>query len=167
MLKLPDFMRIDPNDFNAENIRRMSSYGKPQEDFLTGAVQQFQNSALFKERKVAREYFENETEIDNKIRFYFNREGLQIIDNTVSNVKLRHSFYRNLLSNVKMKSLNKSFKVILIKNFFVVYKIWLDKLLFPELIGFKFIMMKMEIYYLKECPIMKSFLFGQMQTIQF
>lgn len=38
MLKLPDFMRIDPNDFNAENIRRMSSYGKPQEDFLTGAV---------------------------------------------------------------------------------------------------------------------------------
>ena len=53
MLKLPDFMRIDPNDFNAENIRRMSSYGKPQEDFLTGAVQQFQNSALFKERKVA------------------------------------------------------------------------------------------------------------------
>lgn len=42
MLKLPDFMRIDPNDFNAENIRRMSSYGKPQEDFLTGAVQQFQ-----------------------------------------------------------------------------------------------------------------------------
>lgn len=33
MLKLPDFMRIDPNDFNAENIRRMSSYGKPQEDF--------------------------------------------------------------------------------------------------------------------------------------
>ena len=55
MLKLPDFMRIDPNDFNAENIRRMSSYGKPQEDFLTGAVQQFQNSALCKERKVARE----------------------------------------------------------------------------------------------------------------
>ena len=49
MLKLPDFMRIDPNDFNAENIRRMSSYGKPQEDFLTGAVQQFQNSVLFKE----------------------------------------------------------------------------------------------------------------------
>ena len=58
-------------------------------------------------------------------------------------------------------------KVILIKNFFVVYKIWLDKRLFPELIGFKFIMMKMEIYYLKECPIMKLFLFGQMQTIQF
>ena len=55
MLKLPDFMRIDPNDFNAENIRRMSSYGKPQEDFLTGAVQQFQNSDLFKERKIARE----------------------------------------------------------------------------------------------------------------
>ena len=55
MLKLPDFMRIDPNDFNAENIRRMSSYGKPQEDFLTGAVQQFQNSDLFKERKIARD----------------------------------------------------------------------------------------------------------------
>lgn len=180
MLKLPDFMRIDPNDFNAENIRRMSSYGKPQEDFLTGAVQQFQNSALFKERKVAREYFENETEIDNKIRFYFNREGLQIIDNTVSNVKLRHSFYRKLVNQkvnyllskaFTIKCKNEEFEQILQgyfnKKFLRRYKIWLDKLLFPELIGFKFIMMKMEIYYLKECPIMKSFLFGQMQTIQF
>lgn len=111
MLKLPDFMRIDPNDFNAENIRRMSSYGKPQEDFLTGAVQQFQNSALFKERKVAREYFENETEIDNKIRFYFNREGLQIIDNTVSNVKLRHSFYRKLVNQKVNYLLSKAFTI--------------------------------------------------------
>lgn len=51
MLKLPDFMRIDPNDFNAENIRRMSSYGKPQEDFLTGLFNNFKIVLCSKKEK--------------------------------------------------------------------------------------------------------------------
>ena len=38
MFKLPDFMRIDPTDLNAESIRRLSTFGKPQEDFIMGAV---------------------------------------------------------------------------------------------------------------------------------
>ena len=82
MLKLPRFYEIDPSDFNTKNIRRSSSYGKPQ-DFLTGLFNNFKIVALFKE-KSSRSICE--TGIDNKIGFYFN-QGLQIIDNTVSNVK--------------------------------------------------------------------------------
>ena len=50
MFKFPDFMRIDPTDLTAESIRRLSTFGKPQEDFIMGAVQQFQNSNIFKRR---------------------------------------------------------------------------------------------------------------------
>ena len=88
MFKLPDFMRIDPTDLNAESIRRLSTFGKPQEDFIMGAVQQFQNSNIFKEREVARRYFENETDIDKKERYYFNRHKQKVLDDTVTNTKL-------------------------------------------------------------------------------
>lgn len=145
MFKLPDFMRIDPTDLNAESIRRLSTFGKPQEDFIMGAVQQFQNSNIFKEREVARRYFENETDIDKKERYYFNRHKQKVLDDTVTNTKLRHAFYRKLVNQKVnyllskpfiIKCRNKEFEQLLktyfVKNSYVSYKIRLERPLLLE-----------------------------------
>lgn len=128
MFKLPDFMRIDPTDLNAESIRRLSTFGKPQEDFIMGAVQQFQNSNIFKEREVARRYFENETDIDKKERYYFNRHKQKVLDDTVTNTKLRHAFYRKLVNQKVNYLLSKPFTIkCRNKEFEQLLKTYFDK----------------------------------------
>ena len=97
MFKLPDFMRIDPTDLNAESIRRLSTFGKPQEDFIME-------------------------------RYYFNRHKQKVLDDTVTNTKLRHAFYRKLVNQKVNYLLSKPFTIkCRNKEFEQLLKTYFDK----------------------------------------
>lgn len=112
MFKLPNFLKFEGLDIPLnEMIKRVGNYGKPQEDFIMANIAEFQDSKIYEERKVARDYFENNTDIRNKQRFYFDRSGHKVIDNTVSNVKLRHAIYRKLVNQKVNYLLSRPFTI--------------------------------------------------------
>lgn len=102
---------LDIKLFDYEKIKRLSTYGKPQEDFIKASIEEFVESQTYKLRKVAREYFTNDTEIQNKSRFYFNRDGTKVLDTTLSNSRLAHSIYRKLVNQKVNYLLSKPFSV--------------------------------------------------------
>lgn len=113
MFKLPTFLKnISPMDIPAfELVERVGTYGKPQEDFIFANIREFESSELFSYRDTSLQYFTNNTDIDNKERFYFDRRGNKIVDTTVSNVKLKHSMYRKLVNQKVNYLLSKPFSI--------------------------------------------------------
>lgn len=112
MLKLPNFLKAAFDEpFDYEQIKRMSNYGKPQEDFICANITDFTSSDIFKFRKTSREYFVNDTKIEEKERYYFDRNGNRVVDSTLSNVKLKHSIYRKLVNQKINYLLSKPFSI--------------------------------------------------------
>ena len=113
MFKLPTFLKnISPMDIPAfELVERVGNYGKPQEDFIFANIREFESSELFSYRDTSLQYFTNNTDIDNKERFYFDRRGNKILDTTVSNVKLKRSMYRKLVKQKVNYLLSKPFSI--------------------------------------------------------
>lgn len=113
MFKLPNFLKAINLDSISpyELVERMGDYGKPQEDFIYANINEFKQDELFKFRAECRKYFENNTDIEEKERFYFNRKGHKIIDHTVSNTKLKHAMYRKLINQKVNYLLSKMFSI--------------------------------------------------------
>lgn len=83
--------------FDEIRIQRLSTYGKPQEDFLYSVWHEFVNSKERENMLVGEVYFNNENEINERIRTSVNEFGIMDEDEKLSNAKLSHPFVTKLV----------------------------------------------------------------------
>lgn len=93
------------------NINRLSSYGKPQEEFLYALINEFKDSASRKEMLLAQDYMKNKNAIIEKKRLYINRDGIPQEDTKLSNTRLCHPFIRKITTQKVDYLLSRPFSI--------------------------------------------------------
>lgn len=108
---LPKYMRADDTTPNVLRIQRLSSYGKPQEDFLYSVWHEFKNSAERQNMLIGEAYFNNENEINERVRTSVNEYGILEEDEKLSNAKLSHPFVTKLVKQKVNYLLGNAFSI--------------------------------------------------------
>lgn len=92
-------------------IGLVSSYGKPQEEFLINCINEFRQSEMFKSMQVGKKYFFNKNDICQRKRYYIDRKGNPVETELLSNSKLAHPFMRKLVNQKINYLLSKDFTI--------------------------------------------------------
>lgn len=77
-------------------ISRLSTYGRPQEEFIYSNINEWQNSEKRKLMLKAQDYYMNDNDIKDRKRYYIDRKGVKQEIKNLSNSKLSHPFMRKL-----------------------------------------------------------------------
>jgi SPP1 family phage portal protein len=92
-------------------ISRLSTEGKPQEDFLIANINEWERSFQYKEMIKAQKYYKNESDILKRERYSLNRKGVKEPNHVLSNKKLNHPFLRKLVRQKVNYLLAKEFSI--------------------------------------------------------
>ena len=110
LFKLP--AELDEVDLPIDiRVGLVSSYGKPQEDFLVECIKEFRDSEVFKTMQIGKNYFFNKNDIIHRERFYIDRKGEPVKTELLSNNKLAHPFMRKLVNQKVNYLLSKDFTI--------------------------------------------------------
>ena len=105
-----DYMRLGDQYINSL-IGRLSTTGKPQEDFLFSNIFEWNASKCRKTMLIAQHYYKNENEINLQIRQSINANGVKEPTTTLANNKLAHAFFRKLVRQKVNYLLSKKFSI--------------------------------------------------------
>lgn len=92
-------------------ISRLSSTGKPQENFLYSNIKEFIDSPKRKLMMSGQDYFVNDNDIKDKKRWYIDRKGVKVETTLLSNTKDAHPFFKILVNQKVNYLLAKEFSV--------------------------------------------------------
>lgn len=110
MFKIPDKM-FEPELPIDLRVAMVSNYGQPQEEFLVEAIREYRNSRVFKDMKIAKNYFFNRNDICERQRYYIDRQGQPVGCELLTNSKLSHPFVRKLVNQKINYLLSKEFTI--------------------------------------------------------
>lgn len=89
-------------------IRYYAPDGKPKDDFLQSEISNWRNSPDYAYIKKANAYYENQNDINSRIRYTFNGKGSKV-RSKLSNKKRSHAFFRDLVDQRVRYLLTKPF----------------------------------------------------------
>ena len=96
LFKVPDAL-FEPDLPIDTRVAMVSNYGQPQEEFLVEAIREYRDSKVFKDMRVAKNYFFNKNDICQRERFYIDRKGQPVKTTLLTNTQLSHPFMRKLV----------------------------------------------------------------------
>lgn len=82
-----------PFDFR---LKLMATEGRPQTEFLSSVLAEFKTSKQLADMKISQRYYFNENDIQQRERFYIDRQGQPVSSKLLSNSRLPHAFLRKL-----------------------------------------------------------------------
>lgn len=83
-------------DVIKSRIRRLSSTGEPQEEFILANIEEWGASEARNLMLMGQQYYANDNDIVDRVRYYIDRYGTQREAKNVSNSRLPHPFMRKL-----------------------------------------------------------------------
>lgn len=92
-------------------VALISSYGRPQEEFLVECIREYRESRIFKDMKIGKNYFFNQNDIVHRQKYYINRQGEPVMSEILTNSKLSHPFMRKLVNQKINYLLSKEFTI--------------------------------------------------------
>lgn len=110
MFKIPDNM-VEPDLPIDVRVAMVSNYGQPQEEFLVEAIREYRDSKVYKDMKIAKNYFFNKNDICERKRYYIDRQGQPVMCNLLTNSRLSHPFVRKLVNQKINYLLSKEFTI--------------------------------------------------------
>ena len=110
MFKIPDKM-FEPELPIDLRVAMVSNYGQPQEEFLVEAIREYRDSRVFKDMKIAKNYFFNRNDICERQRYYIDRQGQPVGCELLTNSRLSHPFVRKLVNQKINYLLSKEFTI--------------------------------------------------------
>lgn len=79
-------------------ISKLSSYGKPQNDFIYSCISEFEQSRKYKYFRTAEKYYKNNSELRDKKRTFIDRKGVVREDDKLTNSKIFNPFFKKLVN---------------------------------------------------------------------
>lgn len=109
------FQMFSPNtvtqtDIINAKIRYYAPTGKPQQDFLESEIKSWKDSAEYRYLETAEKYYQNQNDINDRIRYTFNGKGNKV-KSKLSNTKRSHAFFRDLVDQRVRYLLTKPFSL--------------------------------------------------------
>lgn len=92
---LPDYQNLTLGAFRSK-MSALESLGKPEQEFLFANITEWQHSDVRKLMLTAQDYYGNDNDIKDRIRYYIDRKGNKQEASNLSNSKLAHPFMRKL-----------------------------------------------------------------------
>lgn len=92
-------------------LKAISTTGRPQQEFLTAMLTKWFDSPQYKEMKVGTRYFYNENDINQRKRYYIDRQGQPVETTLLANAKLSHPFMKKLVKQKVNYLLSKDFSI--------------------------------------------------------
>lgn len=110
LFKIPE--KLEELDLPIDiRVGLISTYGKPQEDFLVNCIKEYRDSQVYKTMGIGTKYFFNQNDIIHRQRYYIDRQGVPVATELLSNNKLAHPFMRKLVNQKVNYLLSKDFTV--------------------------------------------------------
>ena len=92
-------------------LQAIATEGRPQQEFISAMLMKWFESPQYKEMKVGNRYFYNENDINNRKRYYIDRQGQPVETTLLANAKLSHPFMKKLVKQKVNYLLSKDFTV--------------------------------------------------------
>ena len=107
---LPAYQSLSLGEVKSK-ISKLANIGKPEQDFLFTNITDWQNSSEREYMLIAQNYYGNDNDITERVRYYIDRNGSKQEAQNLSNSKLAHPYMRKLTNQKVNYLLSKEFTV--------------------------------------------------------
>lgn len=107
---LPAYQSLSLGEVKSK-ISKLANIGKPEQDFLFTNITDWQNSPEREYMLIAQNYYGNDNDITERVRYYIDRNGSKQEAQNLSNSKLAHPYMRKLTNQKVNYLLSKEFTV--------------------------------------------------------
>lgn len=121
-MKLPDFLNMTIDNLDSDKltrIGRLQTIEKPKENFIVSNLTSWKNSDVRKQMIAAQNYYENNSDIKDRERYYLDRKGVKQKADNLANSKLHRPYMRKLVNQKTNYLLSRPFTIVCEDELFV------------------------------------------------